>query len=380
MELCFNEYLFSYKNGDYHRAFPGILKCAELKIPFAMETVGKMYFEGLGTLKNLRMAEKWFKEAIYKGHECHNNLGLLYCENHDYHKAFTEFALSKNSPNPKIKSDSLANIGHLYYDGTGVAQNYKIAFEYYSKAGKNQEAYYGLAQLFENGFSVSKNPKKAFEYYLKSADLGDMDAVCQVGFYYGSGLLGLKNDQLAISWYEKGVLNNHPGCMANLSAHYWKGNGVKKDVVLAGKLLLQCARHNGVLDEDAKESLVEVADMYFVGDSDFGVSQNYQMAVDLYLELIELNIMNLNLVKETFLSKDGVIFALQNGNVKENIPKDCYYCAKVYLICFELGLLGKHEVLNILKKFIEELKTRNSGFSRDAESAGLIAILNKLSN
>ncbi|WP_171251809.1 tetratricopeptide repeat protein, partial [Acinetobacter baumannii] len=58
-------------------------------------------------------------------------------------------------------------LGILYEEGYGVTQDYKKAFEWYSKAANqgNAEAQNNLGAMYALGQGVEQNYKKAFEWY-----------------------------------------------------------------------------------------------------------------------------------------------------------------------------------------------------------------------
>ncbi len=72
------------------------------------------------------------------------------------------------------KNESCMELADLYYDGQGVPQDYKKAFELLQKAcdGGNAQGCYILGLVYFNGQGVRKKYKKAKEYVGKACDLG----------------------------------------------------------------------------------------------------------------------------------------------------------------------------------------------------------------
>jgi TPR repeat protein len=86
-------------------------------------------------------------------------------------------------------AEAQTGLGFLYYDGEGVPQDYKKAFEWLSKAAEqgNALAQYTLGVMYYEGFGVKKDYKKTFEFYKKAAVQGDADAQSLLGCMYIAG-------------------------------------------------------------------------------------------------------------------------------------------------------------------------------------------------
>ena len=69
------------------------------------------------------------------------------------------------------------NLGLMYVNGQGVAQNYAKAFEWFSKAAAQGDAsaQYNLGVMYANGQGIARNPALANEWYLKAANRGSRD-------------------------------------------------------------------------------------------------------------------------------------------------------------------------------------------------------------
>ena len=76
-----------------------------------------------------------------------------------------------------------AYLGKMYYEGTGVAQNYNEAFKWYQKAADNgvTGAYIWLGVMYYNGQGVAQNYEKAFLWSKKAAENGAADAYVGLG-------------------------------------------------------------------------------------------------------------------------------------------------------------------------------------------------------
>jgi TPR repeat protein len=66
----------------------------------------------------------------------------------------------------------------MYFNGRGVEQNFKKAFDYYQKAAEldNPTAQYNLGCLYRDGKGVAVDKKQAMKWLGKAAEQGDEDA------------------------------------------------------------------------------------------------------------------------------------------------------------------------------------------------------------
>jgi hypothetical protein len=147
-----------------------------------------------------------------------NNLGSLY-ENgegvaQDYVKAREWYEKAAGNGN----TDAMANLGWLYQNAQGVAQDYVKARELYQKAADNgnTDAMNNLGSLYENGQGVAQDYVKARELYQKAADNGDADAMNGLGWLYQNAQ-GVAQDYVkAREWYEKAADNGNADAKKNL--------------------------------------------------------------------------------------------------------------------------------------------------------------------
>ena len=125
----------------------------------SMRNLGIAYLRGVGGAQDYAKAREWFEKAVAKGDApAMANLGLLYHEGYggaqDYAKAreWYEKAVTKGASNcdkriggerrEVVPGEALAmrNLGQLYDNGLGVAQDYAMAREWYERAAANGDA------------------------------------------------------------------------------------------------------------------------------------------------------------------------------------------------------------------------------------------------
>ena len=103
-----------------------------------------------------------------------------------------------------------------------------------------------LAERYWHGNGVNRDRSKAIALYRKAADLGNGDAMLQLGYLHESGRdLPLSQEQ-AVAWFRKAVDSGKESAMFHLGVLYWSGRGVSQDFVEAYQWLdLASARASG---------------------------------------------------------------------------------------------------------------------------------------
>lgn len=75
----------------------------------------------------------------------------------------------------------------------------------------------------------------AFKKYLQAAELGQLDAQVNLGFYYTVGHGTKRDDEKAALWFRRAAERGHKVAQSNLAGLYTSGRGVKRDYTLALK-------------------------------------------------------------------------------------------------------------------------------------------------
>ena len=164
-----------------------------------------------------------------------------------------------------------AYLGKMYYEGTGVAQNYNEAFKWYQKAADNgvTGAYTWLGVMYYNGQGVAQNYGEAFQWFQKAVDNGDAVAYCWLVSMYYNGQGVSQNYGEAFKWTKKAAEKGIAAAYAGLGGMYYKGQGVAQNYNEAFKWTKKAAE-NGAAD-----AYVGLGVMYCNGQ---GVAQNYNEA------------------------------------------------------------------------------------------------------
>ena len=136
-------------------------------------------------------------------------LGKMYYEGtgvaQNYNEAFKWFQKAAD----KGIDDACAYLGKMYYEGTGVAQNYNEAFKCFQKAADNgvTGAYTWLGVMYYDGQGVAQNYEKAFLWTKKAAENGAANAYVGLGVMYCNGQGVVQNYNEALKWYQKAADN-----------------------------------------------------------------------------------------------------------------------------------------------------------------------------
>jgi TPR repeat protein len=86
-------------------------------------------------------------------------------------------------------AEAANNIGHMYEEGLGVAQNYGEAMDWYRKAALQElaQAQHNTGLLYYNGYGVAANPREAMRWFRLAANQGLAASEYMLGLAYQSG-------------------------------------------------------------------------------------------------------------------------------------------------------------------------------------------------
>ncbi len=105
----------------------------------------------------------------------------------------------------------ILTLAYCYMSGFGTSEQNKDAFKVLEKASETDNpevqglALNDMGYMLSNGLYVQKDGKKAMEAYKKSAELGNAYAMGNIGAVYAYGTLYDKDDDTAVSWFEKAL-------------------------------------------------------------------------------------------------------------------------------------------------------------------------------
>ena len=271
--------MYHYGHGvaqDYQEAVKWYRKAAEQGDDYGLNNLGFMYENGYGVTQNYQEALKLYRESVEKGNalgQCH--LGYMYENGYGVTKnrneAYKWFRLAADQGNANAQEW----VGYYYENGYGpVGQDYWQAIEWYKKAVvQNESSKFVNDHLGWCYFSL-KNYDDAISWFKKAADLGDDDAMNEIGVCYCSvadytsakDLLYLE----AIGWFRKAANQGNANGCYNLADFYF--NGVwpaTEDKYEAFRWYLKAA------EKDHEMAIEKVVECYKNGD---GVKKDLKMA------------------------------------------------------------------------------------------------------
>ena len=128
-----------------------------------------------------------------------------------------------------------SQLGQLYANGRGMAQDYATARGWYEKAAAQGHAWAQtqLGQLYADGRGVPQDYKKARQWWEQAALQGNAQAQFNIGQLYTNGRGMAQDYTTARGWYEKAAAQGHAWAQAQLGQLYANGRGVPQDYATA---------------------------------------------------------------------------------------------------------------------------------------------------
>ena len=267
----------AYEKGDFGLALQIYKDLAEKGNASAAYALGKMHYEGSGTLQNYQEAAKWMQLAADQGFgAASNDLGEMFEFGdgvlQDYQEAVKWYRLGAEQGNALAQY----NLGTMYDRGVGVAENDQEAAWWYqlSATQGNADAQNGLGNLYYDGKGIPQNYQEALKWYLLGAEQGNALAQYNAGWMYDVGEGTPENDQEAAKWYHLSAEQGYAPAQDELGDMFYDGDGVNQNDEEALKWYQLAA------DQGNAASQFSVGLMYDVGRG--GVAENDKEAARWY--------------------------------------------------------------------------------------------------
>lgn len=247
------------------------------------EDAGSLYQEGREyyKVKNYAEALKYFRKAAEQGlARAQYNLGWMYKEGRGVAQNDVEAVKWYHKAAEQGHAGAQNNLGWMYKEGRGVAQNDIEAVKWYRKAAEQDHAaaQNNLSWLYKDGRGVEQNYGEALKWLHKSAEQGFAVAQFNLGCMYEEGLGVTQDYTEAVKWYRKAAEQGNAIAQNNLGIMYNEGLGVAQDDAEAVKWYRKAAKQGNATAQN------NLGIMY---DEGRGVAQDYTEAVKWYRKAAE---------------------------------------------------------------------------------------------
>jgi len=183
-------------------------------------------------IKQLRLLPLIFAIAVQTCAYASYDSGLSAYRAGNYAIAYKDLSEAARSGN----ADAQQLLGHMYYMGTGVAQDFAQALEWYKKSAiqGQTESQYVLGTMYYSGKGISQDYREAIHWLQKAGNQGQVDAQYILGAMYFTGK-GIPQDyQRSVSWFRRSAEKGHSEAQRQLGLmHLYGVGGVRKDNVIA---------------------------------------------------------------------------------------------------------------------------------------------------
>jgi len=135
------------------------------------------------------------------------------------------------------RADAQRELGIRYGQGTGIAQDYRNARSWASKAASQGDpwAMRIMGLIYLEGLGVDADKWRAVDYFKRSADAGDLYAQYNLAVIYYEGTLTKQSYDKAITWYKRAADQGNTMAQHNLGLMFANGIGTTTDRVEAYK-------------------------------------------------------------------------------------------------------------------------------------------------
>lgn len=259
-----------------------------------------------------------------------------------------------------------------YFEGNGISKDKTLSAQLVEKvvplierkAANNFAEYIViLADMYSFGLGKEQNFSKAFALYKKAAELGNLEAMCDLGYMYLVGQ-GVAIDKAQSSyWYKKSADLGYVHSMRDIGQNYLHGDGVDKDAENAVRYFAFASQNN------YSHGTMDLAYCYLNG---FGVQKDmakvkelFRLALKQDAERTMRDLIALQVDIKALFSGGDIAFVhthsldrvdeqnLYNGCVCvsesiENVDPSCFYNADVSKFFVEKGNANYSSVAGVL--------------------------------
>lgn len=214
-------YMYLYgTNGvgqDFAKAFEYYEMAANQNDPVALNNLGSLYFNGIGTKVDLKKAVELFSKSAELGNDnAAVNLAFIHLKGGVKSQGRNKIAVAlfkKAAENGNNVAKFM--LGYAYYIGFVYEQNYDLAFKYIksaaAKSSNLDEAQIVLGEMYLNGRGTVQNYNKGIASYRAAVNQGNSEAYMKLADIYKKGEITPVNPLLAHSLYNIASVQGEPG-------------------------------------------------------------------------------------------------------------------------------------------------------------------------
>lgn len=113
--------------------------------------------------------------------------------------------------------------------------DYETAFKEWQPLAEqgNANAQFNLGIMYDNGWGVAQDPQYAANWYLKAAQQGYVQAQFNLGVAYSFGEGVPHDDCEAVKWYRRAAEQGNADAQHGLGLQYALGKGVEQDFLMS---------------------------------------------------------------------------------------------------------------------------------------------------
>ncbi len=172
------------------------------------------YYYGQGVGQDLIEALHWFSKAGQKDPGYQSLVEYLYSMGWD-----------SKSLSPEENAVLQYDMGFMYFEGNGMAQDYTKAFQWFMQAAElnHQEAQDYVGQCYAYGYGTEQDDRQAVEWFERSAGQGNANAQYHLALMYHSGRGVDQSYPAAFGWFKKAAEQDHQEAQNYVGLYYENG-------------------------------------------------------------------------------------------------------------------------------------------------------------
>ena len=237
-----DECLKLFEKNNYKQAFSRLSEIAGPENPYSCYLMFKLYFNGLGTPKDLLKAKQWLMMAAERGEpNAEYSYAIYYApyqkqSNFDYQESFNWLKKAADHGHTRAALE----LAKLYFSGRGCKQDQNKALELI-KSVSQQDPQYNFNEEAGQCYYTALRLKEAYPYLKAAFNEGRYGISGILATYYMRGIEGIPQDvELAFRILKKGADNREGLSEYILGSHYKS----EKNIRLAIRYYRSAYEHN----------------------------------------------------------------------------------------------------------------------------------------